>query len=85
MWFNTSGTYYKNIAIVNDASRVIRMTIVSGTSSRGVTYDRHSDNTRDLLYAPRSVNYASREHLWYRGLYYKHVMIANDDSSVVSK
>ncbi len=34
----TWGLYYKNITIVNDTSRVLRMTIVSDAPSCGVTY-----------------------------------------------
>ncbi len=37
----TGGLYYKHTTIVNDASRVIRMTIVSDATILSVTYDRN--------------------------------------------
>ncbi len=44
--------------------------IVNDTSSHqndattwSITYDRHSDNSRAVVYAPRVINYAPREHL----------------------
>ncbi len=49
----------KNITLVNDTSRVIRMTIVNDASSYGVTYNHHSDDSRGVIYIPR-------EHLYYR-------------------
>jgi hypothetical protein len=51
--------------VLNDTSRVVSMTIVSDTTSCGVTYDHHSDS-RSVIYAPRVVNYANIEHLQYR-------------------
>jgi hypothetical protein len=45
--------YYKNITIINDTSRVIKMMIVSDAVSCGITYDCHSDNFRGVIYAPR--------------------------------
>ena len=53
------GLYCKNIMIINDTSRVIRMMIISDTSSCGITYDCHSDISKGGIYAPG-------EHLWYR-------------------
>jgi hypothetical protein len=49
--------------IVNDASRVVRMMIVSDTPSCGITYDCDSDDSRGVIYALRVINYAPREHL----------------------
>ncbi len=49
--------------IVNDTSRVVRMAIVSDAPMRGITYDRHSDNSRGAIYAPRVINNAPREYL----------------------
>ncbi len=40
-----SGLYNINRKIVNDASRVIRMTIVTDAPGCGITYDCHSDNS----------------------------------------
>jgi hypothetical protein len=37
------------------------MTIVSDAPSCGNTYNRHSDNSRGVIYAPRVINYAPRE------------------------
>ncbi len=48
-----SGLYNINRKIVNDASRVIRMTIVTDAPGCGITYDYHSDNCRGVIYAPR--------------------------------
>jgi hypothetical protein len=48
-----SGLYYKHLMIVNDNSRVVRMSIISDAPSCGVTYDHHSDNSRGVIYAPR--------------------------------
>jgi hypothetical protein len=52
---STCGLYYKDVSIVNDDSRVFK----SNAPSCGVTYDRHSDD-------PRSVMFAPRKHLQYR-------------------
>ncbi len=41
-------------------SRVVRMTVISDASSWGVTYDRHSDNSGSVIYAPRVVSYTPR-------------------------
>ncbi len=41
--------YYKNIMIVNDTSIIIR----SDAPSCGITYNRHSDDSRGVIYAPR--------------------------------
>ncbi len=54
------GICCKNIRIVNDTSRVIRVTIISDALSCGITYDGHSDDSRDVTYAPRVINNASR-------------------------
>ena len=50
---------------VNDTARVVRMTtiIVNDTPSCGVTYGSHSDNSSGVIYAPRVISYALREHL----------------------
>jgi hypothetical protein len=37
----SSGLYYKHITIVNDAARVIRITIVSDATTWSITYDRN--------------------------------------------
>ncbi len=47
------GLYYKNITIVNDTSRVVRMTIESDAPSCGVTNDCHPDISRSVICAPR--------------------------------
>ncbi len=47
--------------IVNDTYKVIRMMIVSDAPSCGVTYNRHSDGSRGVIYAPKVVNYVPRE------------------------
>jgi hypothetical protein len=39
----TLGTY-------NDTSTVIRMTIVSDTTTWSITYNHHSDDSRDVIY-----------------------------------
>jgi hypothetical protein len=44
--------YCKNIAIVNDTSWVIRMTIVSDAPSCDVAYNHPSDDSRDVITAP---------------------------------
>ncbi len=49
--------------IVNDTSRIIRIMIVSDAPSCGITYGHHSYDTRGVIYAPRVVNYAPRQHL----------------------
>jgi hypothetical protein len=36
-----NGLYYKNITIVNDTSRVIRMMIASDTTTWSITYGHH--------------------------------------------
>ncbi len=41
------------ITIVNDTSKVIRMMTISDAPSCGITYDDHSDDSRDVIYAPR--------------------------------
>ncbi len=52
--FNTKNRlYYKNIMIINDTSKVVRMTIVSDTPSGGITFDHHSDAARGVIYCPR--------------------------------
>ena len=68
-----SGMYYENTKIVNDTSRVIRMTIINDTStiirmtivndtpSSGIIYDCQSD--RGVIYTPSVVNYTLRENL----------------------
>jgi hypothetical protein len=43
------GKYYKNITIVKDTYRVIKITIISVAPSCGVT----SDHSRGVIYAPR--------------------------------
>ncbi len=52
--------------IVNDTTRVVRMMIICDTPNCGITYDHHSDNSRGVIYAPRVINNAPREHLQYR-------------------
>jgi hypothetical protein len=54
------GLYYKNIAVINDTSRVVRMMIVSVALSCGVTYNCHSDDSRGVIYSPRVINHAPR-------------------------
>ena len=54
------GMCCKNIKIVNDTFRVIRMMIISDALSCGITYDGHSDDCRGVTYAPRVINNASR-------------------------
>ncbi len=54
--------YYKNVTIINDTPRVVRMMIVSDAPSCGVTYNCHSDDSRGIIYAPRVINYYPREH-----------------------
>jgi hypothetical protein len=39
------------------------MMIVSDAPSCDITYDQQSDDFRGVIYAPRVVNYAPREHL----------------------
>jgi hypothetical protein len=34
---------------------------VSDAPNCGITYDRHSDNSRGVIYAPRVFNYAPRD------------------------
>ncbi len=53
----------KHIMIVNDNSRVVRMTILSAVPSCGIPYDYHSDNSRGVINAPGVINNALREHL----------------------
>ncbi len=48
-----SGLYNKSITIVNETSRVIRMTIVTDAPGCGLTYDCYSDNFRGVIYPPR--------------------------------
>jgi hypothetical protein len=57
-----SGLSYQNITILNDTSSVI-MTIISDALSCGVTYNHPSDNSIGVIYGPRAINYAPREHL----------------------
>jgi hypothetical protein len=45
--------HHKNIMIEIDTSRIFRMTIVSDAPSCGINYGCHSDNSRDVTYAPR--------------------------------
>ncbi len=60
----TNGSlYYKDIMIVNDTPRVIRMTIVNDAPNCGVTYNHHSDNSKGVIYTIRVVNYPPREYL----------------------
>ncbi len=47
------GLYCKIITIVNDTSRVVRMMIVTGAPSCGVTNVRHSDDSRGVINAPK--------------------------------
>jgi hypothetical protein len=58
MKLTPGGLYHKNIMIVNDTSRVVRMTIISDAPSYGVTNYCPSDNSRCVIYAPRFINYA---------------------------
>jgi hypothetical protein len=39
--YETCGLYYKHIAIVNDASRVNRIMMLSDTTTWSVTYDHN--------------------------------------------
>jgi hypothetical protein len=39
------------------------MMTVSDTPSCGITNDDHSDDKRCVIYAPKVINYAPREHL----------------------
>ncbi len=39
------------------------MVIESDAPSCGVTYDDHSGDKRCVIYAPKVINYAPREHL----------------------
>jgi len=59
-----SGLYYKYIIIVNDAARVIRMTIVSDTTTWCITYDHnnfivqatgHPDTTKNITFLNKFV------------------------------
>ncbi len=47
------GLYYTNITIVNDTTIIVRMMIVSDAPRYCFTYNCHSDDTRDVIYAPR--------------------------------
>jgi hypothetical protein len=51
----TSGFYYKDITIINSTSRVVRMTIISDTTTWSITYGQQL--------CSRVVNYSPREHL----------------------
>jgi hypothetical protein len=42
---------------------VIRVMIKSDATTRSIIYDRHSDDSWGVIYAPRVVNYAPRKHL----------------------
>jgi hypothetical protein len=42
------------------------MTVISDASSCGITYERHSDDSRGVIYAPRVINNTHREYLQYR-------------------
>ncbi len=44
--------------IVNDTS-----SHPNDATTSSVTYDRHSDDSRGVIYAPRVINYAHRENL----------------------
>jgi hypothetical protein len=44
---DSCGLYYKNITIVNDTSRVVRMMIISDAPSCGITYGCHSDESSE--------------------------------------
>jgi hypothetical protein len=35
---------------INDTSRVVRMIIIRDTSTRSITYYRHSDHSRGVIY-----------------------------------
>ncbi len=48
-----SSLHYKDVTIVSDTSRVVRMTIISDAPRLGVTYDCHSDDSRGFIYPPR--------------------------------
>ncbi len=58
-----SGLYYKNITIVNDTYRVIRMMNLSDAPSCGITYNHSSDDSRGVIYTFRVINYTLREKL----------------------
>jgi hypothetical protein len=55
----TCGLYYKNITIINETSKVVRVMIVSDAQGCGITYGCHSDYPKGVIYAPR-------KHLLYR-------------------
>jgi hypothetical protein len=59
MFYNNepSGLYYKNIMIVNDTSRVIRIMLQLRASLVIIPM------TRGVINAPRVINYAPKEHL----------------------
>jgi hypothetical protein len=42
--------YYKNVTIVNDTPRVVRMMIISDAPSCGITYNCHSDDSRGIIF-----------------------------------
>ncbi len=45
----SSGLYYKNITIINDTYKVIRMVIVSDDPSCNITYDFNSYKSCDVI------------------------------------
>jgi len=45
-----TGSITDDSGSVNDTFRVVRMIIVSDTTNWSFTYDRHSDNSRGVIY-----------------------------------